>query len=383
MAGRVGGRSGRRTVRWDAMSTHGSTEPADTPPGQSAIEQSGTEQAGAAAGTSPGGGSTAGQAAPTGHGRRSGRDREGAKKGSLLRELPVLLVIAFVLALLVKTFLVQAFFIPSGSMEQTLHGCAGCTGDRVLVNKVPYWFGEPQPGDIVVFRGPDTWTPEISVTEPSNWVSGALLNLGRAIGVAPPSEDDYVKRVVATAGQTVQCCDTAGRVTVDDKPLDEPYIYQNSPLGGGPTGREFGPVTVPAGRLWVMGDHRSASADSRAHVTDKYTGTIAVDDVIGKAALIVWPLKRFTLLGSPDIQRADGQAQPAVGPAAPAVQGAAALAVPYAVGLTGAVPLTAWRRRRRAPGGWMTGPSRRPPRTGWRRIRRPAQTRPGRDAGLD
>ena len=115
----------------------------------------------------------------------------------------MLLLVAFVLALVVKTFFVQAFFIPSGSMEQTLHGCTGCTGDRVLVNKVPYWFGEPEPGDIVVFKGPDTWTPEVSVAEPTNWFSGALLWLGRTVGVAPPSEDDFVKRVIATEGQTV------------------------------------------------------------------------------------------------------------------------------------------------------------------------------------
>jgi signal peptidase I len=250
----------------------------------------------------------------------------------------------------------------------------------VLVNKVPYWFGEPEPGDIVVFRGPDTWAPEISVAEPGNWFSGALLGLGRAIGVAPPSENDYVKRVIATAGQTVQCCDADGRVTVDGKPLDEPYIYQNSPLGGGPTGREFGPVTVPEGRLWVMGDHRSASADSREHVGDRYSGTIAVDDVIGKGALIVWPLSRFTLLDSPDIQGTDTEGM-AASPAP--VQGSAALAAPYVLGLTGAVPATAWRRRRRARGARLTGPSRRPPRTGWRRIHRPAQTRPGRESDAD
>ena len=101
----------------------------------------------------------------------------------MLRELPVLLLIAFVLALVVKTFFVQAFFIPSGSMEQTLHGCTGCRGDRVLVNKIPYWFGEPEPGEIVVFKGPDTWAPEVSVAEPSNWFSGAMLWLGRTVGV--------------------------------------------------------------------------------------------------------------------------------------------------------------------------------------------------------
>jgi signal peptidase I len=262
---------------------------------------------------------------------RRSRKRGEAKKGSLLRELPVLLLIAFVLALVVKTFFVQAFFIPSGSMEQTLHGCTGCTGDRVLVNKVPYWFGEPEPGEIVVFKGPDTWTPEVSVAEPTNWFSGAMLWLGRTVGVAPPSEDDFVKRVIATAGQTVQCCDAEGRVTVDGKPLDEPYIFENTPIEQ----RAFGPVTVPEGRLWVMGDHRSASADSKAHIGDRYGGTIGVDDVIGKAAVIVWPVSRFELLDSPDIQGTDNEAM-ALG----------ASAAPMVIGLAGAVPVVAWRRRR-------------------------------------
>ena len=316
----------------------------------------------------------AGRSGSSSPGRRGGGRRPAAgqeKKTSLLRELPVLLVVAFLLALLVKTFLVQAFFIPSGSMEQTLHGCTGCTGDRVLVNKVPYWFGEPEPGDIVVFKGPDTWSPEIAVEEPGNWVSGALLTIGRAIGVAPPSEDDFVKRVIATGGQTVQCCDEQGRVTVDGISLDEPYVFEDKPVEQ----RAFSPVTVPDGRLWVMGDHRAASADSREHVSDQYSGTIGVDDVIGKAALIVWPVDRFTLLDDPDIQ---GQDQALGAP----VQGSAAVAAPYALGLIGAVPVTAWRRRRRARRRAVaTGPSSRPPGTGWRRTRRGPRTRPGRESG--
>ena len=278
----------------------------------------------------------------TGRGARHSRREKSAKKGSLLRELPVLLLIAFVLALVVKTFFVQAFFIPSGSMEQTLHGCAGCTGDRVLVNKVPYWFGEPGPGDIVVFKGPDTWTPEVSVAEPSNWFTGALLWLGRAVGVAPPGEDDFVKRVIAVEGQTVECCDPEGRVLVDGEPLDEPYIFENSPLES----RAFGKVTVPEGRLWVMGDHRSASGDSRVHVSDRYAGTVAVDDVIGKAAVIVWPISRFGLLDDPDIQATAAAVDPT---GLPASTVAASTAAPWAIGLAGALPITAWLRRRRFP----------------------------------
>ncbi len=287
--------------------------------------------------------SSSGEALSEGTGRAARRRQAEAKKGSLLRELPVLLLVAFVLALIVKTFFVQAFFIPSGSMEQTLHGCTGCTGDRVLVNKVPYWFGEPEPGDIVVFKGPDTWTPEVTVTEPTNWFASALLWLGRTVGVAPPSEDDFVKRVIATEGQTVECCDPEGRVIVDGEPLDEPYIFENTPIES----RAFTKVTVPEGRLWVMGDHRSASADSKQHMGDRYSGTVGVDDVIGKAALIVWPVSRFTFLDSPDIQGTEAAARAGVdgsGVEAPAVT--ASLVAPWAIGLAGAVPIVAYRRRR-------------------------------------
>jgi signal peptidase I len=218
-----------------------------------------------------------------------------AAKGSFLRELPVLLVIAVVLALLINTFLVKAFFIPSGSMEQTLHGCPGCSGDRVLVNKVVYRLHEPRPGDIVVFAGPESWAPEAAVAEPTNPVQRALRAVASTFGVATPGEKDFIKRVVAVGGQTVQCCDADGRVTVDGRPLDEPYTSSDPDY----TPTPFGPVRVPAGRLWMMGDHRDESADSRAHITDPDHGTIAVDDVIGKAFVIIWPVSRWDTLGTP------------------------------------------------------------------------------------
>ncbi len=276
-----------------------------------------------------------GDDAATGGARRRWHRKPPAekKKTSLLKELPILLLVAFVLALLIKAFLVQAFFIPSGSMEPTLHGCPGCPGDRVLVNKVPYYFGDPEPGDIVVFRGPESWAPEFQVSKPGNVVKSVLLGLGRAIGTAPPDEKDFVKRVVATGGQTVECCDSEGRVTVDDQPLDEPYISFDSPIEL----RAFGPVTVPEGRLWVMGDNRAGSADSRSHLDDGDMGTIPVDNVIGKASVIVWPISRWDWLGAPDIQGLS---------AAPA-PGAVAVVAPYTVGLVSAVPLVACRRRRR------------------------------------
>ncbi len=223
-------------------------------------------------------------------------ERGRAKQGSFLRELPVLLVVAVVLALLINTFLVKAFFIPSGSMERTLHGCPGCSGDRVLVNKLTYRFGEPRPGDIVVFKGPESWAPETAIVEPSNPLQRAVRAVASTFGMATPGEKDFVKRVIAVGGQTVQCCDDDGRVTVDDRPLDEPYVYVSDPEY---QSTPFGPVTVPAGRLWLMGDHRDQSSDSRVHITDPDQGTVSTDDVIGKAFVIIWPISRWETLGTP------------------------------------------------------------------------------------
>ncbi|ABD12941.1 signal peptidase I [Frankia casuarinae] len=223
---------------------------------------------------------------PEATGRRVSRP-EAARtrgRGSFLRELPVLVLIAFLLALLIKAFLVQAFWIPSESMERTL-----LVDDRVLVNKVVYHFRDVHRGEIVVFNGKGTGFDhaESVVPPPSNAFSRFVRGAQNLLGLGAPSETDFIKRVIAVGGDTVACCDTAGRVSVNGHPLDEPYVYQNDY-------QRFGPLTVPAGYLWVMGDHRGASSDARQN------GPIPKHAVVGRAFVRVWPLGRFGFLGVPN-----------------------------------------------------------------------------------
>lgn len=236
--------------------------------------------------------SDAGDTSDIGRGRHR-RRRRPEKKGSFWRELPILILTALVLTFLIQTFLARVYVIPSQSMETTLHGCTGCTNDRVLVDKLTYRFTDPHPGDVVVFKGPDSWgdNPEFEAAQPSNALATGLRQVGSLVGLAHPDERDFVKRVVATGGQLVQCCDDSGRVVVDGKPLDEPYLYYET--GRGSTQEPFEPVQVPPGHLWVMGDNRNNSSDSRRHVDDQNTGTIPVGNVIGKARVIVLPPSRW------------------------------------------------------------------------------------------
>ena len=236
----------------------------------------------------------------------------------------MLVVVAVAVAVLLKTFVVQPYYIPSESMERTLHGCKGCSGDRILTFKPVYSLArDPHPGDIVVFRDPGGWDTDPVPEPPSNPVLHGLAWAGQFIGLVPPNENDLVKRVIAIGGQTVKCCDAAGNVQVgDDGPTgafrsldDASYIYLSE--ADPSVGRQpFGPVTVPTGRLWVMGDHRDASADSRYHCGDappSETGVVCSDgsaatatastvptgDVLGKAVVIAWPASRWTTLGTP------------------------------------------------------------------------------------
>jgi signal peptidase I len=229
-------------------------------------------------------------------------------------ELPVLALVAIVIAVVVKTWIVQPFYIPSASMEKTLHGCPGGCGDRILVNKTIYDIRDPHPGDIVVFHAPPGWDEGEGSRPPSNPVVKVVRGFGQLVGFVPPDGLVLVKRVIAVGGQTVKG-DAQGHVFVSNtgpggpwRQLDEPYVYRD-----GPESQEavFGPLTVPKGRLWVEGDHRNDSADSRYHCVapnatsppaercDPTASTVPDSNVIGKAVFVIWPISHWRTLGTP------------------------------------------------------------------------------------
>ncbi|MEV4128682.1 signal peptidase I [Nocardia sp. NPDC049707] len=240
-------------------------------------------------------------------GRSDGKQR-GRKQRPFWQELPILIVIAAVIAALMVTFVGRPYVIPSQSMEPTLHGCTGCTGDRIYVEKPSYYWGDPQPGDVVVFVGPPSWNDTFRSIRSDNTVVRGVQNFFSFFGLVPPDENDLVKRVIAVGGQTVQCCDPQGRILVDGKPLDEPYVendfawYPGQQNATYPAGRVFGPVKVPEGNLWVMGDNRNQSRDSRAHVSDNLQGTVPIDNVRGKTVFKIWPPNRIGPVKAQDPQ---------------------------------------------------------------------------------
>jgi len=200
-------------------------------------------------------------------------DEQTKRPNTFWRELPVLLGVAIVVAIVVRAFVLQTFYIPSESMENTLK-----IKDRVLVNKLVYDFRSPHRGEIIVFKAPNEWRSD-------------------------PSEEDFIKRVIGVGGDHIVCCDTQGRITVNGHALDEPYLYADDDgVADLPSDEQFD-ITVPKGRLWVMGDHRSHSGDSRYNYLrfkNVEQGTIPEDSVVGRAFVVFWPFNRAKWLGVPE-----------------------------------------------------------------------------------
>jgi len=208
----------------------------------------------------------------------------------MLRESVIVIALALLLSLIVKTWLMQAFYIPSESMENTL-----VKGDRVIVNKLV-----PSPiavrrGDVIVFQDPDHWLPAPFQVERSP-IGSALNSTLTFVGLLPSDEGNHlIKRVIGLPGDHVVCCNKSRQLTVNGVPLSEPYIFP----GDVPSQETFN-ITVPAGRVWVMGDHRSDSADSRPHDEGSggAKGTVPQSLIVGRAIAVVWPLQHAAWLSN-------------------------------------------------------------------------------------
>jgi len=210
------------------------------------------------------------------------------RKGSLLRELPLLVILALLVSLFIKSFLVQFFYIPSGSMENTLQ-----IKDRVAVNRVPFIGNDVNRGDVIVFRDPAGWLPDASSVD-GNRFTNAIREGLVIVGIIPnPAKQYLVKRVIGVAGDNVVAKDQV--LTINGKPTNEPYIF----AGNTPSDTDFN-ITVPEGKVWVMGDHRGASGDSRVHQDDVNNGMVPVEKITGRVIATIWPIKQIGFISSQD-----------------------------------------------------------------------------------
>jgi signal peptidase I len=219
------------------------------------------------------------------------RPRKKRKSGLVrfLRDVVIILVAAVLISFLIKTFLIRSFYIPSESMEDTLH-----VDDRIIVNELVPDLMPIERGDVVVFKDPGGWLTPMPEPE-QNPVAGFFDWLFSFVGLtAPDSNDHLIKRVIGLPGDTVACCNEFGQMTVNGVPLEEPYVQL--PPNTSAVSRDDFEVTVPEDSLWVMGDNRYNSQDSRYQVQTPSKGFVPFDDVVGRAILINWPLDRWTWL---------------------------------------------------------------------------------------
>ncbi|MDR2987816.1 MAG: signal peptidase I [Nocardiopsaceae bacterium] len=292
------------------------------------------------------------------------QEDERKSRWSFLTEMVVLFAVALTIALLIKTFVVQPFYIPSGSMENTLK-----IGDKVLVNKIVYRVRPISRGDVVVFNGAGSWQAPTAGPKPSDnpvvrlydVTLGKFFSAIKGLFGTAPGQTDYIKRVIGIPGDHVVCCNSQGNITVNGVPLHEAsYLVP----GAQPSQGKFN-ITVPPGRLWVMGDNRPESADSRLHdcaytftpakcVSYDRGGTIPEDRVIGRAFMIVWPPSRIRVLPIPSTFEQPGlshaaalsaRAHPVLATGVPVQPSAPYL--PLAGGFAAAVPLTLLERKLR------------------------------------
>lgn len=201
-----------------------------------------------------------------------------------LKETAIVLAIAVVLSILIKTFLIQAFFIPSESMENTLQ-----VGDRLIVNKLKAKEKSLNRGDVVVFVDPGGWL------RPDTQEPTGLKKALTWVGLLPEHANEHlIKRIIGMPGDSVECCDEQGRILVNDTPIEETYLYP----GVAPSEKEFS-VTVPQAHLWLLGDNRDRSQDSRYSEGAVGGGFVPVRNVVGTAAVILWPVDHATMLKTP------------------------------------------------------------------------------------
>ncbi len=206
----------------------------------------------------------------------------------LLRDVLVIVLIAVVVSFVIKTFLVRSFYIPSGSMEQTL-----LIKDRILVDELTPRFGGYERGDVVVFRDPGGWLPPTPATPPQQPLAEAADWLLSLVGITASDSDEHlIKRIIGVGGDHVVCCNAIGQVTVNGTPIDETPYLNLSPGQTAPAPVPFD-VVVPKNSLWVMGDNRDHSRDSRYNMDQPNKGFVPLDNVVGRAFLITWPFDRF------------------------------------------------------------------------------------------